>query len=114
MIHLAVTFLIHCFVVSSCHHFKRKCSVVVHLTQVERALDSAIIMKVFCVVLTVFLCISLIEAGRKKYGGGDENGSDNGNENLGNNISTSLMEGSTSVLGETNQRTAVDSINGII
>ena len=47
-------------------------------------------MKIFCLVLTVCLCISLIEAqGKKKNGGGGKNGSDNGNKNLGNIISSS-------------------------
>ena len=71
-------------------------------------------MKVFCAVLTVFLCVSLIEAGRKKYGGGNENGSDDGNTNLGKTACTSLMEGVLSALYQTSQCTPINSISGII
>ena len=71
-------------------------------------------MKIFCLFLVVLLCVSLIEAGRKKSRGGGKNGGDNGNNNLGNSVSTSVMEGTTSVLGRTNQCTIFNSIDGTI
>ena len=86
----------------------------VPLTQVKRALDSAVIMKIFCLFLVVLLCVSFIEAGRKKSRGGGKNGGDNGNKNLGNSISTSKREDSISVFGQTNQCRAFNSINGIV
>ena len=85
-------------------------SVLVHLTQIERALNSTVIMKIFCLFLVVLLCVSVIEARKKKTRGGGKNGGDNGNNNLGNSIRTSLLEGIISVLRQTNQRTVVNSI----
>ena len=56
-------------------------------------------MKILCLFLVALLCVSFIEAGRKKSRGGGKNGGDNGNKNLGNSMSTSVMRVSISVLG---------------
>ena len=95
--------LLHCAITSkwnaSAMHGNSSWNVLVHLTQIERALDSAVIMKILCLFLVALLCVSFIEAGRKKSRGGGKNGGDNGNKNLGNSMSTSVMRVSISVLG---------------